>query len=58
MLTLVIGGARSGKSRFALSLGCQAERPTYIATARSNDAATYGVMAGVPVEIEPPGGRA
>ena len=38
MLTLVIGGARSGKSRFALQLGCQARRPAYIATARAEDA--------------------
>ena len=37
MLTLVIGGARSGKSRFAQSLGCQARRPVYIATARAED---------------------
>jgi len=38
MLTLVIGGARSGKSRFALSLGCTASRPAYIATGRPEDA--------------------
>jgi adenosylcobinamide kinase / adenosylcobinamide-phosphate guanylyltransferase len=38
MLTLVIGGARSGKSRFAFQLGCQARRPAYIATARAEDA--------------------
>jgi adenosylcobinamide kinase/adenosylcobinamide-phosphate guanylyltransferase len=38
MLRLVIGGARSGKSRFALQLGCQARRPAYIATARAEDA--------------------
>ena len=38
MLTLVIGGARSGKSRFALTLGDHAERPAYIATARAEDA--------------------
>jgi adenosylcobinamide kinase/adenosylcobinamide-phosphate guanylyltransferase len=38
MLTLVIGGARSGKSRFAQTLGCQARRPVYIATARAEDA--------------------
>jgi adenosylcobinamide kinase/adenosylcobinamide-phosphate guanylyltransferase len=37
MLTLVIGGARSGKSRFALQLGCRARRPAYIATARAED---------------------
>jgi adenosylcobinamide kinase / adenosylcobinamide-phosphate guanylyltransferase len=38
MLTLVIGGARSGKSRFALSLGCHAQHPAHIATARAEDA--------------------
>jgi adenosylcobinamide kinase/adenosylcobinamide-phosphate guanylyltransferase len=38
MLTLVIGGARSGKSRIAQTLGCQARRPVYIATARAEDA--------------------
>src|SRR2546430_206537 len=38
MLTLVIGGARSGKSRFAQSLAAQSERVTYIATARCDDA--------------------
>jgi adenosylcobinamide kinase/adenosylcobinamide-phosphate guanylyltransferase len=37
MLTLVIGGARSGKSRFAQTLACQARRPAYIATARAED---------------------
>ena len=37
MLTLVIGGARSGKSRFAISL-CPAEaNVAYIATARRSD---------------------
>jgi adenosylcobinamide kinase / adenosylcobinamide-phosphate guanylyltransferase len=36
MLTLVLGGARSGKSRFAQSL-CSAPRVTYIATARAED---------------------
>ena len=38
MLTLVIGGARSGKSRFAFQLGCKARQPAYIATARAEDA--------------------
>jgi adenosylcobinamide kinase/adenosylcobinamide-phosphate guanylyltransferase len=38
MLSLVIGGARSGKSRFAQSLGATAERVVYIATARAEDA--------------------
>jgi adenosylcobinamide kinase/adenosylcobinamide-phosphate guanylyltransferase len=38
MLSLVIGGARSGKSRFAQSLGATAERVVYIATARVEDA--------------------
>lgn len=37
MLTLVIGGARSGKSRFAQSLATHAERVAYIATARCDD---------------------
>ncbi len=38
MLTLVTGGARSGKSRFAENLGREASRPIYIATARPEDA--------------------
>src|SRR5260370_40043503 len=38
MLSLVIGGARSGKSRFAQSLGATAKRVVYIATARVEDA--------------------
>jgi adenosylcobinamide kinase / adenosylcobinamide-phosphate guanylyltransferase len=38
MLSLVIGGARSGKSRFAQSLGAHARRAAYIATARAEDA--------------------
>jgi adenosylcobinamide kinase / adenosylcobinamide-phosphate guanylyltransferase len=37
MLTLVIGGARSGKSRFAQSLCAGAARVAYIATARPED---------------------
>jgi adenosylcobinamide kinase/adenosylcobinamide-phosphate guanylyltransferase len=38
MVSLVIGGARSGKSRFAQSLGADARRAFYIATARAEDA--------------------
>jgi len=38
MVSLVIGGARSGKSRFAQSLGATARRAFYIATARREDA--------------------
>ncbi len=38
MLTLVIGGAGSGKSRYAQSLCANAERVVYIATARAVDA--------------------
>lgn len=38
MVSLVIGGARSGKSRFAQSLGATARRAFYIATARPEDA--------------------
>lgn len=37
MLTLVIGGARSGKSRFAQSLCPQGARVAYIATAVAGD---------------------
>ena len=37
MLSLVIGGARSGKSRFAQSLCATAERVVYVATARAED---------------------
>jgi adenosylcobinamide kinase/adenosylcobinamide-phosphate guanylyltransferase len=38
MVSLVIGGARSGKSRFAQSIGATARRALYIATARAEDA--------------------
>jgi adenosylcobinamide kinase/adenosylcobinamide-phosphate guanylyltransferase len=38
MVSLVIGGARSGKSRFAQSLGATAPRAFYIAPARAEDA--------------------
>jgi adenosylcobinamide kinase/adenosylcobinamide-phosphate guanylyltransferase len=37
MLTLVIGGARSGKSRFAESLCLHSPKVAYIATAKVND---------------------
>ena len=37
MLTLVLGGARSGKSGFAESLGAGARRVAYIATLRPED---------------------
>jgi adenosylcobinamide kinase/adenosylcobinamide-phosphate guanylyltransferase len=37
MLTLVIGGARSGKSRFAQSLPARGQRVTYLATCRGED---------------------
>jgi adenosylcobinamide kinase / adenosylcobinamide-phosphate guanylyltransferase len=37
MLSLVIGGARSGKSRFAQSLASSARTPLYLATARADD---------------------
>jgi adenosylcobinamide kinase/adenosylcobinamide-phosphate guanylyltransferase len=37
MLSLVIGGARSGKSRFAQSLGAEARHPVFLATARAED---------------------
>ena len=38
MLSLVIGGARSGKSRFAQSLAARGARVVYLATARAEDA--------------------
>jgi adenosylcobinamide kinase/adenosylcobinamide-phosphate guanylyltransferase len=38
MVSLIIGGARSGKSRFAQSLGATARRAFYIASARAEDA--------------------
>ena len=38
MVSLVSGGARSGKSRFAQSLGATARCAFYIATARAEDA--------------------
>ncbi len=38
MLTLVIGGARSGKSRFAQSLTAGSQRVAYLATCRGEDA--------------------
>jgi adenosylcobinamide kinase/adenosylcobinamide-phosphate guanylyltransferase len=37
MLSLVIGGARSGKSRFAQSLCTSSNRVVYLATARAED---------------------
>jgi adenosylcobinamide kinase / adenosylcobinamide-phosphate guanylyltransferase len=37
MLSLVIGGARSGKSRFAQTLCGESPRVVYLATARSED---------------------
>jgi adenosylcobinamide kinase/adenosylcobinamide-phosphate guanylyltransferase len=42
MLSLVIGGAGSGKSRYAQSLCANAERVVYIATARDVDAEMAG----------------
>jgi adenosylcobinamide kinase/adenosylcobinamide-phosphate guanylyltransferase len=37
MVSLVLGGARSGKSRFALGLGADCRRAVYIATCRVED---------------------
>jgi adenosylcobinamide kinase/adenosylcobinamide-phosphate guanylyltransferase len=45
MVSLVIGGARSGKSRFAQSLGATARCAFYIATARAEDAEMEGRIA-------------
>jgi adenosylcobinamide kinase/adenosylcobinamide-phosphate guanylyltransferase len=42
MLSLVIGGAGSGKSRYAESLCANAERVVYVATARDVDAEMAG----------------
>jgi adenosylcobinamide kinase/adenosylcobinamide-phosphate guanylyltransferase len=36
-ITLVLGGVRSGKSRYALQLAAQAERVTFLATAERRD---------------------
>jgi len=45
MLTLVIGGARSGKSRFAQTLAARSARVVYLATARAEDAEMEGRIA-------------
>ncbi len=37
MMTLILGGARSGKSRFAQSLCCAGEEVVFVATAREED---------------------
>ncbi len=37
MLTLILGGARSGKSRLAQRMAAQAKRVSYIATAQAGD---------------------
>lgn len=37
LITLITGGARSGKSRFALTLAARAARPAFIATAEPLD---------------------
>jgi len=44
MLTLVLGGARSGKSSYAQSLCASSSRVTYIATARTGDGADDAEM--------------
>jgi adenosylcobinamide kinase / adenosylcobinamide-phosphate guanylyltransferase len=36
-ITLVLGGARSGKSRYALKLASKFKRVTFVATARASD---------------------
>ncbi|MGC9159782.1 MAG: bifunctional adenosylcobinamide kinase/adenosylcobinamide-phosphate guanylyltransferase, partial [Terracidiphilus sp.] len=36
-VTLVLGGVRSGKSRFALEIASSAQCVTFIATARASD---------------------
>lgn len=36
-VTLVLGGVRSGKSRFALDLASNAQQVTFVATARASD---------------------
>lgn len=38
MITFVTGGARSGKSRYALGIAAHSERPVFIATAEPFDA--------------------
>lgn len=38
MITFVTGGARSGKSRYALGMAAHSERPVFIATAEPFDA--------------------
>jgi adenosylcobinamide kinase / adenosylcobinamide-phosphate guanylyltransferase len=37
MLTLILGGARSGKSRYAQSFCCRSSQVVYIATARADE---------------------
>lgn len=45
MLSLVIGGARSGKSRFAQSICADARRVVYLATAQASDSEMAGRIA-------------